>query len=324
MTHEIGVVASVPDAVDALRRGDRRILARLLSLLEDGVPSAVDVMAKLRDQPVRLHASVLAITGPPGVGKSTLVAALARIAAGEGSRVSILAVDPSSQVTGGAVLGDRIRMAHELDERVFIRSFASRGVVGGLARVVPDAIELVEAAGYDLVFVETVGVGQSEIDVARHAEVTVVVLAPYLGDEVQAAKAGLMEIADAYIVNKCDLPESGRAVRDVRASNRLRHVGRRDVPVLKASATTGERIPETWTALSGMLKAASADPDVRLRRMMAARADEFGSAAVERVRQVTANGPVAADSVLGRVLEGRMSAAEAVTRLAEWLTEGGK
>lgn len=320
MTSSEGRVASVPDAIEALRNGERRILARLLSVLEDGVPSAVDVMAQLRAEPRNSRAAVLAITGPPGVGKSTLVAALARIAADEGASVAILAVDPSSHVTGGAVLGDRIRMTNEVSGRVFIRSFANRGVVGGLARVVPDAVELVEAAGYDLVIVETVGVGQSEIDVARHAEVTVVVLAPNLGDEVQAVKAGLMEIADAFIVNKCDLPEAGRAVSDVRASTRLRQVGRRDIPVLKAAAATGERIPEVWKALSQLLRAAATDPEVSRRRTVAARVDELGGAATERLRQAAANGSVKPNSVLGRVLDGRMTTAEAIARFEAWLT----
>ncbi len=321
MTSAKGSVASVSVAIQALRDGDRRVLSRLLSVLEDGTSAGPRVMEQLRAEPRSGHASVLAVTGPPGVGKSTLVAALARMAADEGAHVAVLAVDPSSHVTGGAVLGDRIRMMGEVGEGVFIRSFANRGVAGGLARAVPAALELVEAAGYDLIVVETVGVGQSEIDVARLAEVTVVVLAPNLGDGVQAVKAGVMEIADAYIVNKCDLPDASRAVREVQASTQLRHVGKRDVPVLSTAAVTGEGLTEVWTALTKLLRAAAEDPAVARRRITAARVDELGVAAHDLLRQAAERGSTAPDSILGRVLDERMSVAEASARLEEWLTE---
>jgi LAO/AO transport system kinase len=309
-------MSGVPELVDALAGGDRRTLARLLSALEDGAPAGRDVVAALRASPGRRQADVLAFTGPPGVGKSTLVASIAKLASDDGRTVAVLAVDPSSHLTGGAVLGDRIRMTGVVGPEVYIRSFANRGVVGGLARVVPDAIEIVGAAGYDLIVVETVGVGQSEIEVTRHADVTAVVLAPFLGDEIQAVKAGVMEIADVFVVNKCDLPEAGRAVGNLRATLRLRHVGRRDVPVLKASASTGDRVRETWDMLAELLRDAAGGP-ARAAREEASRAAAFGEALADAVR--TADAPEG--SLLRDVLDGAVAPADAADRVARWLRE---
>ena len=206
-------------------------------------------------------------------------------------------------MTGGAVLGDRVRMANKVGTDVFIRSFASRGLVGGLARVVPAAIEVVAAAGFGLVIVETVGVGQSEIEVASTTAVT----------------AGVMEIADVFVVNKCDLPEAGRAVGDLRATMRLRHVGRRDVPVLKVSAATGERLTEAWSALALLLREAR-NAERPAQRAVAARADELATLVVEHLRRAAASADVPPNSILGRVIDGRATADEAAARVTGWLT----
>ncbi len=201
----------------AVLAGDRRALARLLTQIEHGAPEAEPALAALYPHTGRAH--LVGITGPPGTGKSSLVSALARVYRGQQSSVAIVAVDPSSPFTGGAILGDRIRMRDLAgDPGVFIRSMASRGSLGGLARSTADMARALDAAGFDRVFIETVGAGQTEVDIARAAQTTVVVEAPGLGDDVQAIKAGLLEVADILVVNKADLPGVDAAVRALRAS----------------------------------------------------------------------------------------------------------
>ena len=215
-------VTSVGALVDGLRKGDRRAVARLISLVEDGAAEASEAIREV--YPLTGHASTVGLTGSPGAGKSTLIDGLVVRARAEEKSVGVIACDPTSPFSGGALLGDRVRMQeHALDEKVFIRSMATRGHLGGLSLAAPEAMRVLEAAGSDVVIVETVGVGQSEVEVAKQADTTIVVLAPGMGDAIQAAKAGILEIADIFCVNKSDKDGANETVRDVRGMLELGH-----------------------------------------------------------------------------------------------------
>jgi LAO/AO transport system kinase len=236
----------------AARDGSLRATGRLLSMVENG--SRDEVLALLGSAAT---ARVLGVTGPPGAGKSTTVAALVGTYRAQGARVAVLAVDPSSPYSGGALLGDRIRMsAHVGDPGVLIRSVATRGHIGGLAAVVPAAIRLLTDLGYERIMVETVGVGQSEIEVAAVADPTVVILNPGAGDAIQAAKAGLLEVADILVVNKADRPGADRTVRELR--------GESSAPILTLVAENGTGIPELARAIDAHQR--SDDPERRIAR----------------------------------------------------------
>ena len=195
--------ASVPQLVEAAVGGHPRAVARLISMVEDASPALREIMAALA--PHTGHAQIIGLTGSPGVGKSTSTSALVSAYRARGLRVGVLAVDPSSPFSGGALLGDRVRMQeHATDAGVFIRSLASRGHLGGLSWATPQALRVLDAAGFDIVLIETVGVGQAEVDIASLADTTLVLLAPGMGDGIQAAKAGILEIADIFVVNKAD------------------------------------------------------------------------------------------------------------------------
>ncbi|MBA3533829.1 MAG: methylmalonyl Co-A mutase-associated GTPase MeaB [Ardenticatenales bacterium] len=203
------------DLVERLLAGERRALARVLTRVENGSAEGHALLAELF--PRAGHAHIVGFTGSPGTGKSTLVSAVTRELRGRGKTVGIIAVDPTSPFSGGAVLGDRVRMGeHSGDGGVFIRSMASRGTLGGLARTTGDAVTVLDAAGFDYVLVETVGAGQSEVEIAKEAQTTIVVEAPGLGDEVQAIKAGLLEIADIFAVNKADAPQANQTALGLR------------------------------------------------------------------------------------------------------------
>ena len=245
---------------DAARAGDRRALARLLTAVENHSPVAEHALRRL--YPLAGGAHLVGITGPPGAGKSTLVAALIAELRKAGRTVAVVAVDPSSPITGGALLGDRVRMqSYASDDGVFIRSMASRGHAGGLAAASTSAAAVFDAAGFDIVLLETVGTGQSEVEVAAAADTTVVLEAPEMGDEVQAIKAGLLEVADLVVVNKGDRPGAQRTAAQLRAMlmpSAPREGPDRDEPhrplpkrpeVLVTTASTGEGVPELLVAL---------------------------------------------------------------------------
>ena len=257
-------MVSTQSELDRALSGDIRALGRVLSLVEDGSPRVREVIKDLA--PKTGNARIVGLTGAPGVGKSTMTGALVGAVWAAGRRVAVLAVDPTSPFTGGALLGDRIRMQeHATDEAVFIRSMASRGHLGGLAAATPQAIRVLDAAGFDLILIETVGVGQAEVAIASLADSVVVLLAPGMGDAVQAAKAGILEVADLFVVNKADKPDAQQVVRDLRNMLALGTTGPGGwkPPIIITTATTGEGLAElvtrldehwAWLAESGELK----------------------------------------------------------------------
>lgn len=226
-------------------RRDMRAVARLITLVENRVPRARPIQAKLFERTGRAH--VIGVTGSPGAGKSTLVDQIALEFRRLGKSVAILAVDPTSPFTGGAVLGDRIRMATAAeDEGIFIRSMATRGALGGISRATLDAIQILDVAGFDIILVETVGVGQSEVDIVRTAHTCFVVLVPGMGDTVQAIKAGILEIADAFVINKADRDGADLLQRDLRMLVSLSEPeeGSWEPPILRTIATKGEGVAD--------------------------------------------------------------------------------
>ena len=247
-------VAAPPDAIaQRVLEGDVRAVARAISRLEDGEAADGDSAALVGAIFARTgRAFLVGITGVPGGGKSTLVDQMIATIRGAGLTVAVLAVDPTSPFSGGAVLGDRVRMGrHSADRGVFVRSMATRGHLGGLARTTGDAALVLDAAGFDVVLIETVGVGQDEVDVARTADATVVVLVPGTGDDVQAMKAGIMEIADVFVANKADRDGIERLVQSIEAALSLQPAPARAwmPPVLRTEATTGRGVDELWGAL---------------------------------------------------------------------------
>lgn len=233
--------------LERLLKGDTRALARCISLVENEAPGYERLLESL---PAGGHTRVTGITGPPGAGKSTLVNALITELLNRDQRIAIIAVDPSSPFNFGALLGDRIRMSeHFSDPRVFIRSMASRGALGGLSPKIMEVSDLIRAAGFDYLFIETVGVGQSEVEIAGIADTTVVVVVPEAGDEIQTMKAGLMEIADIFTVNKADRPKADEFVRNLRLLAHSRRSGSWETPVVKTTAIKQEGISELIAAL---------------------------------------------------------------------------
>jgi LAO/AO transport system kinase len=254
----------VTELVARLRQGDVRALARAVSLVENDAPSARQILSCCF--PYTGSAMRIGITGAPGAGKSTLVDGLARRYRAQQTTVGVVAVDPTSPFTGGAILGDRIRMQeHDTDPGFYMRSMATRGALGGLARTSADVAAVIEASGKQRLLLETVGVGQDEIDIARLADVTVVVLVPGMGDDVQSLKAGIMEIADIFVVNKSDRDGADRVEKEVRSLQSLAaEHGSWIPPVIRTIATTGGGIEEldqalnqfwSWLAQGGRLSA---------------------------------------------------------------------
>jgi GTPase len=230
--------------------GDPRAIARAISLIEDENPATPDLIRAIFRQTGRAY--LVGVTGPPGAGKSTLVDRLTSELRRLGQAVGVIAIDPTSPFTGGAVLGDRLRMqTHADDQAVFIRSMATRGHLGGLARATGDAALVLDAAGKEVILIETVGVGQDEVDIIRTADISIVTLVPGAGDDVQALKAGIMEIADIFVVNKADREGADRVVSEVEANLALRTYGPEEwrPPILKTTATTGAGVAELVAAL---------------------------------------------------------------------------
>jgi LAO/AO transport system kinase len=241
---------TISNWVERIRLGEVRALARAISTIEDGRPESLELLKALF--PLSGRARVIGLTGAPGAGKSTLVDQLAREYRKQERTVGIIAVDPTSPYTGGAILGDRIRMqAHHADPGIYIRSMATRGCLGGLARATTDVATVLDASGRDLVLIETVGVGQDEVDIVRLADITVVILVPGMGDDVQTIKAGIMEIADIFVINKSDREGADRVEREIRAMQTLALRKDQWTPsIVKTVATEGKGVSELAAAIA--------------------------------------------------------------------------
>ncbi len=303
-----GAAADPEALIAAARAGSPRALARLLSLVENGSAELRRLLAIIA--PMTGHAHIVGLTGAPGVGKSTVTGALVRHYRTEGLRVGVLAVDPSSPFSGGALLGDRIRMQdHATDDGVFIRSMASRGHLGGLSEATPQALRILDAAGFDVALIETVGVGQAEVEIASLADSVLVVVAPGLGDSIQAAKAGILEIADVFVVNKSDRPGAHEAVRDLRTMLAMASYGERGwkPPIVSTTAATGDGIGDLAAAIDSHRRWLAGNGSLAERRLSRAR-EEIAAIALTELRRRTGGlpGESRLDELAGRVTAGEL------------------
>jgi len=299
--------------LDKARAGDVRALARLLSLVEDESPQVRSVIKDLLPDTGR--ARIIGLTGAPGVGKSTVTGALVGAFRADGARVAVLAIDPTSPFTGGALLGDRIRMQdHAVDDQVFIRSMASRGHLGGLATSTPQAIRVLDAAGFDPILVETVGVGQAEVAIASLADSVAVLLAPGMGDAIQAAKAGILEVADLFVVNKADKPDSQQVIRDLRTMIALAERGHGDwkPPIVSTVAVKGDGIDELVSRLDEHWSWLAATGELKRRRQARAR-EELTALAFAALRGRLASSRL--DELAGQVADGTLDPFQAADEL---------
>ncbi|HEY6739544.1 MAG TPA: methylmalonyl Co-A mutase-associated GTPase MeaB [Actinopolymorphaceae bacterium] len=306
------------ELVERARAGEARAVARLISLVEDESPDLRAVSAALPAYPASAH--VIGVTGPPGVGKSSLTGALVAAYRQDGLRVGVLAVDPTSPFSGGALLGDRVRMqGHATDGGVFIRSMATRGRLGGLAAAVPLAVRVLDAAGFDVVLVETVGVGQSEIEVAGLADTTLVLLAPGMGDSIQIAKAGVLEVGDVYVVNKSDKEGAERVSRDLRHMLHLAPPSAWAPPVVRTIATAesagtqDSRVDELVAAIAAHRAYLDESGALETRRRERTRHEiETLAIAAMRAKVGAVPGDERLDRVVGYVVDGDLDTYAAV------------
>ena len=311
--------AAVAELVAGVQACDLRAVARLISLAEQDSRSRRDIAAALAG--IAARARIIGLTGPPGVGKSTSTSALVGAMRAAGQRVGVLAVDPSSPLSGGALLGDRIRMQeHATDDGVFIRSMASRGQLGGLASAVPQALRILDAAGFDVVLIETVGVGQAEFEIAGLADTTILLLAPGMGDGIQVAKAGILEIADVLVVNKADREGADLVARDLRHMQAMTARSDWRAPIIKTTATRGDGITDVLSALQEHWTWLEGSGELARRRMGRVSA-EIEAIALEQLRRrlIASSASGALESLAQSVLIGDTdSYAAADALLANW------
>ncbi|WP_019608784.1 methylmalonyl Co-A mutase-associated GTPase MeaB [Nocardiopsis sp. CNS-639] len=296
-----------PQLVERVREGDRRALARAITLVENGAAALREIMAGLAPHTGR--ARVVGFTGSPGVGKSTTTNAVVRAARAKGLTVAVLAVDPSSPFTGGALLGDRVRMQeHATDPGVFIRSMANRGHLGGLSWATPHALRVLDAAGFDVILVETVGVGQAEVEIAGQADTTVVLCAPGMGDSVQAAKAGVLEVADVFAINKADREGAKSTLRELRQMIAMKDRTDQEwkPPIVMTVASRDEGVDELWGRMDQHFAHLEASGDLARRRRARAR-DEVQAIVLDllRSRMGGAGDDTGLDALAEDVAEGR-------------------
>jgi len=310
----------IDELLDGARAGDARSIARLITRIENGGPQARAVLQGIG--PWREQARIIGVTGAPGAGKSTTLSMLITAYRRRGDRVGVLAVDPSSPFTGGALLGDRIRMQqHATDPGVYIRSMASRGHLGGLASATGQAAEVLQAVGFDAVIIETVGVGQSEVEIAAAADTCVVLVAPGMGDAIQAAKAGILEIGDVFAVNKADREGADATARELRHMIELGSRSGWKPPVVKTVASTGDGIDELVAAIDGhgrWLASSGEQVQRRLRRVR----EQVTALVLGEVRELLDLRHAEVDRLSGQVLEGGFDVFNAAEQLVAQLHLG--
>jgi LAO/AO transport system kinase len=308
-------LAQIADVIARMRAGERRAISAVITELERLSAAAPALLQAL--QPHLGHALVAGFTGPPGAGKSTLVNSVIEILRKQGRTVGVIAVDPSSPISGGAILGDRIRMTAALDDDgVFVRSLASRGYLGGLSPAAVRIIDALDGAGFDIILLETVGTGQSEIDVAEVADIRVVISAPGLGDDIQAMKSGLLEIADIMVVNKGDRPGAEQTMQQLLGALSIRATVADKVPVLKTSALNGDGVAELVETIDEIGRRVSAEPPITRRRRRARYL--IARAASDLVAsRIKSGGKLGLDPLADAVLSGTMTPDQAAKRVLE-------